>query len=76
MRRNQPTPQPRGSIHADELLPLEVLRQRFGIGNKGMAQLRRAGLPVRRFGRQGYVLGRDVLDFFGRLPADGEEVEP
>ena len=71
--RDKRTPTPRGSIRADEVLPLEVLRQRFGIGTKGVAAMRRAGLRIRRVGRQGYVLGTDLLDFFARLPPDGEE---
>ena len=74
MRRPKQDAQPAaGSIRADELLPLKVARCRLGVGIKGMAQLRRAGLPVRRFGRQGFILGRDVLRFFSELPADGEE---
>lgn len=73
MRNKRTTPPPRGSVRADEVLPLEVLRQRFRIGNKSVASMRRAGLPIRRLGRQGFVLGADVLEFFGRLPADGEE---
>lgn len=76
MRDKRTTSPPRGSIRADEVLPLEVLRQRFGIGSKSVASMRRAGLPIRRLGRQGFVLGADILDFFGRLPVDGEEGEP
>jgi len=67
-----PTPRPTGAVRADELIPLAVLRDRLGLGNKGIRTLREAGLPVRRLGRQGFVLGRDVLDFFGGLPADGK----
>jgi len=75
--RDKRTPSaPRGSIRADELLPLSVVRERLGIGTKGISAMRRAGLPIRRFGRQGFVLGADVLDFFSRLPTDGGEGEP
>jgi len=76
MGKKRTTPAPRGSIRGDEVLPLEVLRQRFRIGNKSVASMRRAGLPIRRLGRQGFVLGRDVLAFFAALPADGGEGEP
>ncbi len=67
-RRTTPPP-PRGGIRSDELLPLQVLRDRLGVGVKTVAQMRRAGLPIRRCGRQGFVLGSDVLSFFERLPA-------
>lgn len=67
---NRTTPPLRGSVRADEVLALSTLRERFGIGDKGVAQMRRAGLPIRRFGRQGYVLGSDLLEFFADLPVD------
>jgi hypothetical protein len=74
MKRTEHTASPpRGSVRADELLTLSELRSRFGIGNKTVAQMRRSGLPIRRCGRLGFVLGSDLLAFFARLPSDGEE---
>jgi hypothetical protein len=69
MKRTEHTASPpRGSVRADEVLPLVLLRSRFGIGNKTVAQMRRSGLPIRRFGRQAYVLGADLIEFFRMLP--------
>jgi len=59
-----------GSILPGELLPLAEFRRRMGIGNKGFAAMRRAGLKVRRFGRAGYVLGADAIAWFEGLPVD------
>jgi len=70
-RPTKPSPRPTGSIRADELLPLAVLRSRLGLGPRSWAELRRAGLPVKKLGRQKYVLGADVLEFFAALPAEG-----
>jgi len=39
-RTNHTASPPRGSVRADEVLPLEVLRQRFGIGDKGVASIK------------------------------------
>jgi len=73
MRRDQrKEPTPIGPIHADEILPLRAARERLGVGEKGLAQMRRAGLKVRRFGRQGYIVGADAIQFFKSLPADDE----
>jgi hypothetical protein len=59
-----------GSIRADELLPLAEFRKRMGIGTKGLRSLREAGLPIRRFGRQGFIVGRDCVEWFAALPID------
>jgi hypothetical protein len=59
-------PSPLGSIRADEVLPLAEAGRRLGMGKRGMQAAQRAGLPVVRFGRRGYVLGRDVLDWFAK----------
>lgn len=55
------------SIHADELLPLPILKKRLGWGNRSIAQAQRDGLRAVVFGRGKYVLGRDLLAFFDRL---------
>ena len=68
-----------GTIRADELLPLPVLRKRLGWGNRTAAEAQRAGLRCTPFGHFKYVLGADVLAWFARLageqgnggPADG-----
>ena len=75
MRQRTSTPPPApGVIRAGEAYNLHEFRDRLRLGHKGVAAMRRAGLPVRRFGRQGYVLGDDALRFMAGLPVD-EEVE-
>jgi len=52
-----------GYITADTLYTLAELQERLKLGQHAMRQARRTGLKVRRIGRRGYVLGRDVLAF-------------
>jgi len=59
-----------GSVRADEVLPARVLCNRLGWARKSWAKARADGLPAIRYGRMDYCLGRDVLDFFGRLGGD------
>jgi len=66
-RRRGQGPAAGASIRADELLPLVELRRRLGWGAHALRQARAAGLRLISFGASKYALGRDVLDFFGRL---------
>jgi hypothetical protein len=52
-----------GQVTADAIYTLEEIQQRLKLGQHAMRMARRAGLKVRRIGRRGYVLGRDVLEF-------------
>lgn len=52
-----------GYVIADAIYTLEGIQQRLKLGQHALRMARRAGLKVRRIGRRGYVLGRDVLDF-------------
>jgi len=58
-----------GSVRADEVLPAAVLRARLNWGRKSYTAALRDGLRAIRYGRIDYVLGSDVLMFFGRLAA-------
>lgn len=55
-----------GSVRADEVLSAEVLRRRLNWGRKTYDQARADGLTVLRYGRSDYVLGSEVLRFFGQ----------
>lgn len=55
-----------GEISADSLYTLDELNDRLGLGKKALRTARREGLTVKRIGRRGYVLGRDVIDWFER----------
>ena len=68
--REQNTGDGMGSIRADELLPLRELCRRLGIGSRGWRTLRDSGVPVRRVGKQAFVLGDELLAHFRRLPID------
>ena len=63
-----------GSIRADELLPLAVLGQRFGLAKKSLILAQRRGLRTVKWGHRKYVFGRDVLAWFDGLDdPQGEE---
>jgi hypothetical protein len=55
-----------GRISADELYTLEEVKARLGLGVAALRTARRHGLKVRRIGRRGYLLGRDVMDYVER----------
>ena len=52
-----------GEIAADSMYTLEEIQKRLGLGQAAMRTARRAGLKVRRIGRRGYVLGKDLLAY-------------
>ena len=58
-----------GCISADQLYTLEEIRARLGLGLAALRTARRQGLKVRRIGRRGYVLGRDVMAYVERAGA-------
>ena len=58
-----PRPDAPGLVTADTLYTLAEVEERLKLGPHAMRQARRAGLRVRRIGRRGYVLGRDILQF-------------
>ena len=57
------TTQDVGHISADSLYTLDEIKRRLGLGAHAMRQARRKGLAVRRIGRRGYVLGKDLLAY-------------
>ena len=65
--RNQAGPRNHGPsgepIRSDELLPWRALHDRLGWSNRVLADARRRGLRVLKFGNRQYVLGRDVIAF-------------
>jgi hypothetical protein len=58
-----PRPDSPGLVTADSLYTLSEIQDRLKLGQHAMRQARRAGLKVRRIGRRGFVLGRDVMAF-------------
>jgi hypothetical protein len=56
-----------GVVRADELYRLRELCHRLNWKEHAIRQARAAGLRMIVFGREKFVLGRDVLDFFCRL---------
>lgn len=55
-----------GEIKADAMYTLEELRSRTGLGLAALRTARRSGLKVRRVGRRGYVLGKDLMAYVER----------
>jgi len=58
-----PRPEAPGHVTADSLYTLAKIQDRLKLGQHALRQARRAGLRIRRIGRRGYVLGRDILAF-------------
>ena len=57
-----PTGKP-GEIRADAIYTLHELQQRTGLGQAALRTARRRGLKIKRIGRRGYVLGRDLIAY-------------
>ena len=51
----------RGEIDAATAYPLSVFMQRTGLGRKAVARLRRQGMPIRKAGRQVFIVGQDFI---------------
>lgn len=56
----------RGEIDAATAYPLEVFIQRTGLGRKAIAVLRRKGMPVKKAGRQAFIVGADFIEALHR----------
>ena len=52
-----------GLIQADCLYTLDEIKQRLRLGQHALRSARRDGLRVRRIGRRGYVLGRELIQY-------------
>jgi len=61
------------AVSADEVLPVAVLRERFGWQKHMLREARKKGLKVVRIGRADYTTGRWVLEFVERLGMEGEK---
>ena len=56
-----------GSVRGDEILPAAELRRRMAWGRKTYTRARAEGLRAIRYGKSDYIMGRDLLEFFGHL---------
>ena len=61
-----------GVISEGELYTLEQAKKRLNLTDSAMRSLRVAGLPVVRFGKRAFVLGKHVIEFFERLENAGQ----
>jgi hypothetical protein len=52
-----------GVVHPDELYTLSEIKQRLGIRDATLRAARRAGLRVYYAHKNGYVYGRDWIDY-------------
>ena len=59
-----------GAIAKEALYSLNEVKLRLGIGDAGLRQARRNGLPVHRFGKRGFVSGSELIDFVTRDRGD------
>ncbi len=56
-----------GFVSADSVYTLDEIKSRLRLGEAALRVARRQGLKVRYFSHHGYVLGRDMIDFFERI---------
>lgn len=61
-------------VNGNEVYSLGELRRRLQWQEHAVRQARLSGLRLITFGRQKFVLGSDVLDFFARLAERQEAV--
>ena len=52
-----------GQISRDAVYTLQEIQRRSRLGGHALRMARRAGLQVKYFGRCGFVLGSDFIDF-------------
>jgi len=57
-----------GEIRSDTLYTIDEVKKRLGLGIAALRSARRRGLRVQRIGRRGYILGRDLINYFNQLP--------
>jgi hypothetical protein len=57
----------RGSVSADEIVPLREFGRRLGLGKRALCDCQRDGLRTVLVGRMKFVLGSDAVAWFGRL---------
>ena len=58
-----PTPTHEGVIDPERLYSFQAFERQTGIGRAGLREARRQGLEVKYFGRQGYILGKTIIEF-------------
>ncbi len=67
-----PPPTVPGVILPDALYRLDEAAARAGWGGHALRAARRRGLRIHRYGKRGYVAGRDLLDFITRGGTDAK----
>lgn len=65
-----PTKQP-GEVSALCVYTLDEVNNRLGLGATALRKARREGLVVRKVGRRGFVLGRDLIAWITKTAAPG-----
>jgi len=60
---SNPSNPPMGEIHPRNLYTLKAVKQRLGITDATLRAARRAGLHVNYVHKQGYILGRDWIEY-------------
>ncbi|TWT60840.1 hypothetical protein [Rubinisphaera italica] len=65
-----------GVINTEELYTLRTFKKRLDISDHTLRVARRAGLQVRYLHKQGYILGRDWIDYVLNSSRSSQEAEP
>ena len=64
-----------GEIRKDATYTLKEFKRRLGIGDAAVRQMKREGLPLRKFGKAKYVMGEDWFEFVDRHTDDNWKFE-
>ena len=55
------------AVRADEVLSLDALQARLGIGTAALRTMRRKGLKVIRAGGRTFIAGADLIEYMSRI---------
>ncbi|HWG41300.1 MAG TPA: hypothetical protein VN688_00835 [Gemmataceae bacterium] len=69
-----PVIEEQGVIRPEELYTLEEFKHRLGISNSTLRAARRSGLRVHYKHKQGYIYGRDWIDYILRSGNEPSQV--
>lgn len=64
-----------GLIRSGEMYTLDKFKSSLGLTDAAFRSLKRAGLPIVRYGKRGYLIGEIVIQFFSQLRDKESESE-
>lgn len=65
-------PAPLGVIAADCVYTLAAVKDRLDVGDAWLRQAQAKGLPVRRCGGRGFIVGSELIEFLAQEDRDAK----